>query len=127
MTFTADSDCDKRQTRPLVREGAPQRQDRDCQTEINILLWAPEGARHQDWLTDWLTDRQSQCDCDCDFDLLQRIRIEGVSGVGSWQNNGKKGIRLCKEDFMCDLKLQWDCYESVAGKRLVESVTDWGH
>jgi hypothetical protein len=33
-------------------------------------------------------------------------RIEGLSIVGSWQNNGKKGIRLCKEDFMCDLKLQ---------------------
>jgi hypothetical protein len=31
-------------------------------------------------------------------------RIEGVSEVGSLQKNGKKGIRLCKEDFMCDLK-----------------------
>jgi hypothetical protein len=31
-------------------------------------------------------------------------RIELSSGVGSWQNNGKEGIRLCKEDFMCDLK-----------------------
>jgi hypothetical protein len=31
----------------------------------------------------------------------------------SWQlqNNGKKGIRLWKEDFMCDLKWQWDCYD----------------
>jgi hypothetical protein len=27
---------DKKQTRPLVREGTPQRQDRDCQTVINI-------------------------------------------------------------------------------------------
>jgi hypothetical protein len=26
----------KRQTRPLVREGAPQKQDRNCQTAINI-------------------------------------------------------------------------------------------
>jgi hypothetical protein len=37
------------------------------------------------------------------WQLQQRIRIERVSGVGSWQNNlrsnGKKGIRLCKEDF----------------------------
>jgi hypothetical protein len=33
------------------------------------------------------------------------IRIyELSSGVGSWQNIGKKGIRLCKEGFMCDLK-----------------------
>jgi hypothetical protein len=51
----------KRQTRPLVREGAPQKQDRKCQTIINILPWAPDGARHQDLLTDrpsvamWLT------------------------------------------------------------------------
>jgi hypothetical protein len=43
------------------------------------------------------------------------------------ENNGKKGIRLCKEDFMCDLKLQWDFYESVGRTRLVESVIDWGH
>jgi hypothetical protein len=35
MTNT-DNDSDKRQTRPLVREGALQRQDRDCQTVINI-------------------------------------------------------------------------------------------
>jgi hypothetical protein len=48
----------KRQTRPLVREGAPQKQDRNCQTVINIWSWAPDGARHQDLLT----DRQSQCD-----------------------------------------------------------------
>jgi hypothetical protein len=52
---------------------------------------------------------------------LARIKIELSSGVGSgnrelslqsWQlaeylrRNGKKGIRLCKEAFMCDLKLQ---------------------
>jgi hypothetical protein len=43
----------KRQTRPLVREGAPQKQDRNCQTLINIWSWAPDGARHQDLLTDW--------------------------------------------------------------------------
>jgi hypothetical protein len=35
----------KRQTRPLVREAAPQKQDRNCQTVINI--WPR--------LTDWLT------------------------------------------------------------------------
>jgi hypothetical protein len=31
----------KRQTRPLVREGAPQKQDRNCQTVINIWSWSP--------------------------------------------------------------------------------------
>jgi hypothetical protein len=34
------------------------------------------------------------------------------------QNNGNKGIRMWKEDFMCDLKWQWDCYKSVARIRL---------
>jgi hypothetical protein len=52
----------KRQTRPLVREGTPQKQDRNCQIVIYIWSWAPDGVWHQDLLTDWLTDRQSQCD-----------------------------------------------------------------
>jgi hypothetical protein len=43
----------KWQTRPLVREGAPQKQDRNCQTVINIWSWAADGARHRDLLTDW--------------------------------------------------------------------------
>jgi hypothetical protein len=46
---------DKGQTCPLVRMGALQRQDPYCQAVINIWSWAPDGARHQDWLTDWLT------------------------------------------------------------------------
>jgi hypothetical protein len=43
----------KRQTRLLVREGVPQNQDRNSQTVINIWSLAPDGARHQDLLTDW--------------------------------------------------------------------------
>jgi hypothetical protein len=39
---------DKRQTRPLVNVGAPQRQDRHCQTVINIWGSTPR-------LIDWLT------------------------------------------------------------------------
>jgi hypothetical protein len=50
----------KRHTRPFVREGAPQSQDRNCQTVINIRSWAPDGAQHQNLLT----DRQSQCGFD---------------------------------------------------------------
>jgi hypothetical protein len=42
----------KRQTRPLVREGTPQKQDRNCQKVINIWSWAPYGARRQDLLID---------------------------------------------------------------------------
>jgi hypothetical protein len=45
----------KRQTHPLVREGAPQKQDRNCQTAINIWSWAPDGDRHQDLVTDWVS------------------------------------------------------------------------
>jgi hypothetical protein len=59
----------KRQGRPLVREGAPQKQDRNCQTVINRL----------DTKTYWLTDCQSQCDFD--FDL-----ITGESWDGSWKS-----------------------------------------
>jgi hypothetical protein len=41
----------KRQTRPLVREGAPQRQHSNFQTESNIWSQVPELTRHQDILT----------------------------------------------------------------------------
>jgi hypothetical protein len=34
----------KRQTRPLVREGAPRKQDRNCQKLISIWSWAPDGC-----------------------------------------------------------------------------------
>jgi hypothetical protein len=32
--------------------------------------------------------------------------IERVSSLEMIEDNGKKGIRLCEEDFMSDLKLQ---------------------
>jgi hypothetical protein len=51
-TLPRASSIYKRQTRPLVREGAPQKQDRNCQREIIIWTWAPDGARHQDLLLD---------------------------------------------------------------------------
>jgi hypothetical protein len=70
------NDCDKRQTHPFVREGVPQRKDRDCQTVINIWSWVSDRARHQDWLTDWLTDRQSQCDFE--FDLTWNLHKEMI-------------------------------------------------
>jgi hypothetical protein len=44
---------DKWQTRPLVREGAPNGQDSNFNKEENIWSWAPAGARHQDRQTDW--------------------------------------------------------------------------
>jgi hypothetical protein len=47
------ADFCKRQTRPLVREGAPQRRESNRQKETNIWSWEPEGTRHQDTLTNW--------------------------------------------------------------------------
>jgi hypothetical protein len=46
---TADCDRDKWQIRPLVREGAPRRQNYNCLTVTKIWSWAPDGAWHQDW------------------------------------------------------------------------------
>jgi hypothetical protein len=43
----------KRQTCSLVKESTPQKYDYNCQTVINIWSWAPDGAWHQDLLTDW--------------------------------------------------------------------------
>jgi hypothetical protein len=47
----ASSIC-KTQTRPLVRESVPQKQERNSQTIINTWSWAPDGTRHEDLLTD---------------------------------------------------------------------------
>jgi hypothetical protein len=52
-TLARASSIYKRQTRPLVREGAPENQDRICQRVINIWSWAPDGAPHQDLLIHW--------------------------------------------------------------------------
>jgi hypothetical protein len=43
----------------------------------------------------------------------------GAEELNSVDNNGKKGVIWCKENFMCDFKLQWDCCKSVARIRLV--------
>jgi hypothetical protein len=42
------------QTRPLVREGAPQKQERNFQTGSNIWSQVPQGCSIP-WHTDWLT------------------------------------------------------------------------
>jgi hypothetical protein len=68
--LTRTSSIYKRQTRTLVRKGAPQKQGCNCQRVINICSWAPDVARHPDLLI----DRQSQCD----FDLCSvKIPCEG--------------------------------------------------
>jgi hypothetical protein len=64
----------KRQTRPLVRENAPQKQYRNSQTVINIWSLAQDGARQQDLLT----DRQFECDF-----------YFGVTESREWEYNGE--------------------------------------
>jgi hypothetical protein len=59
-TLARASSIYKTETRPFVREGAPEKQDRNCQKVINMGL---------DTKTYWLTDRQSQCDFDFDFEV----------------------------------------------------------
>jgi hypothetical protein len=55
-------------------------------------------------------------------ELLSRIGLSSGDGSRRWlRRNDKKWIRLCKWDFMCDLKLQWDGYKSVARIRLVKT------
>jgi hypothetical protein len=54
----------KRQTCPLVREGAPQKQDRKCQTGKKYLVMSPRWGLHTK--TYWLTGHQLQCDFDFD-------------------------------------------------------------
>jgi hypothetical protein len=39
----ASSNC-KRQIRPLVRDGTPHQETRNCMTEIKIWSWAPDGC-----------------------------------------------------------------------------------
>jgi hypothetical protein len=58
------------QTRPLVREGAPERKDSNFEKKIS-------GQKSQiglDTKTYWPTDRQSQCDFDFDFDFEIPVR-----------------------------------------------------
>jgi hypothetical protein len=116
--------------RPILSsEKAPHKNDRNCQTVINIWSWAPDGGRHQDLLTDWPTVSRnvtststggSRIECWVDFGTPAcRNMSLGAEELNWVYNDGKKAIRQCKEDFMCDLKCQWDCHKSVARIRLV--------
>jgi hypothetical protein len=54
-------------------------------------------------------------------ELLRNGLNFGDDSIEWSRRNGKKGIRLWKEDSTCDLKWQWDCYKSVARIRLVKA------
>jgi hypothetical protein len=50
----------------------------------------------------------------------RRTELSRVFGIDSCRIMARKEFRLCKEDFMCDLKLQWNGYKSVARILLVK-------
>jgi hypothetical protein len=55
-------------------------------------------------------------------EFLSRIGSSSGDGSRMWlRTNVKKWNRLCKEDFVCDLKLQWDGYKSVVRIRLMKT------
>jgi hypothetical protein len=88
-------------TDPSSRQrGRPtkEKQDRNCQTAINIWPWVPDGARHQDY---WLTDLQSQCDFDFDFWVESTVWCEDRT----WEREAEESPLL----------------EAVARKRLVKT------
>jgi hypothetical protein len=57
----------KLQARPLVREGAPQHEDRKCPTVIKTWSWASD--RGPDTKTDWPADRRSQYNFNLNLNL----------------------------------------------------------
>jgi hypothetical protein len=82
MSCSTDFDCCKWQTRPLVTEEAPHRQNRNCLTVTRTCSLK----------TDWPTDRRSQYDFHLDFNLRVSLKSE-VSEWGSWATR-VRGIAL---------------------------------
>jgi hypothetical protein len=85
----------KLQTRPLVREGVPQKQDHTIQTatfrqEVTSGRKSHKGARYRDILTDWLTDwpnlsrkvasnlEATQYEYECSKDAATQKRYNGA-------------------------------------------------
>jgi hypothetical protein len=101
---TIDITANKRQTRPLLRQSTPHGQDQDSLTVTNIWSWVPDGAWHQDGLTDWLTDRQLQCDSGSDWPLRH---FDG-------QTRGAQGSRLLRKSV--SLNLSPGLLEGIRGK-----------
>jgi hypothetical protein len=76
--------------RILSSERAPHiKQDRNCQTVINIWSWDPDGARHQDLLTDWLTD----------WLTVSRNMTLTLSGVSKWIQRHSKQLAVSDWQF----------------------------
>jgi hypothetical protein len=48
-------------------------------------------------------------------------RVRKMAVEGDWEEMARKKNRLCKEDFICGLMLQWDGYKCVARISLVKA------
>jgi hypothetical protein len=113
-----EKDCagkDQRQTRPLVREGVPEKQDRNCQTVINIWSWAPDGGSTPR-LTDWLTvSRNVTLTWHQQFKAIERLVR---SAVQLWLlNDSREDYKSIEDNGLTD-RIQ---YESSGGyKRRLE-------
>jgi hypothetical protein len=89
-TLAKASSIYKRQTHPLVREGEPQKQDRNCQRITNIWSWAPYGARHQDLLIDWLSVAIYVT-----LTFFVEL-VESPGGFSSWEYKNENGAWIVK-------------------------------
>jgi hypothetical protein len=84
------SNC-KPQTHPLVREGTPHRQTRNCLTLTKIWSWTSGEAWHQDRLAYWLsvvttlTLTVTFGSPDCEWVCRQSILISGGQGLQPWR------------------------------------------
>jgi hypothetical protein len=85
-------DCDKWQTRPLVREGAPVEQDSNFHLRKRNLVMGPR--RVLDTKTYWLTHRQSQYDLDLDFELTG-LEFRRSKGTAMWPEEELEGFIQC--------------------------------
>jgi hypothetical protein len=107
-------------------------QDRDqCRVLVNTVMnlrvaWNAakflssctiSGFSRRAQLHEWASEFSSRA-----AELLSSTGSSSGDGSRRWlRRKGRKWIRLCKEDFMRNLKLQWDSYKSVARIQLVKT------
>jgi hypothetical protein len=122
----------KGQTRPLVREGSPQRQDNKLQTqtlekEALSGQTSTKWARHQDWLTDWLTVSRKVTDSDYDSDSEQCVAffVRYVPGIDLGLGDGyyNRSINITS----VPMEERWWITCSVHSLYVQYQLTRWAH
>jgi hypothetical protein len=123
-------------TDPSSRQrGRLKKQDRNCQTVINIWSWAPWGSTPR--LTDWLTVSRSET-----YTLAKSSSVESEPvkrRLRTWCETaaslGPSSLTVDKSSARANVKNgpergklnNLNCVKSVARKRLVTTVIDWWH